>query len=39
MMTWHAPGRSVLLQMKGDRTLIGIAPDRETLDLIAKDFP
>ena len=39
LITWHAPGRSVLLELEGDRTLIGIAPDRETLDLIAKDFP
>lgn len=37
--TWHAPGRSVLLELDDEITLIGIAPDPETLDLIAKDFP
>jgi len=39
LMTWHAPGRSVLLELDGESTLIGIAPDPETLALIAKDFP
>ncbi|HIB13097.1 MAG TPA: hypothetical protein EYO17_14440 [Dehalococcoidia bacterium] len=39
MAAWHTPGRSVLLESKGEITLIGIAPDQETLDLIAKDFP
>ena len=39
MAAWHTPGRSVLLESKGEITLIGIAPGQETLDLIAKDFP
>ena len=39
MAARHTPGRSVLLESKGEITLIGIAPDQETLDLIAKDFP
>jgi len=29
----------VLLRLEGENTLIGIAPDPETLALIAKDFP
>ena len=36
---WHAPGRSVLLNLEGENTLIGIAPDAMTLDLIAKGLP
>jgi len=39
LMTWHSPGRSVLLELDGESTLIGIAPDPESLELIAKDFP
>ena len=39
ILTWHRPGRSVLLRLEGENTLIGIAPDPETLALIAKDFP
>ena len=39
MLTWHRDGRSVLLRLEGESTLIGIAPDPETLALIAKDFP
>jgi hypothetical protein len=39
MAVWHTPGRSVLLELKGEITLIGIAPGQDTLDLIAKDFP
>ncbi len=38
-VTWHHSGRSVLLELDGESTLIGIAPDPETLELIAKDFP
>ena len=34
---WHAPGRSLLLELKGDSTLIGIAPDEATLDLIEEN--
>ena len=39
ILTWHRDGRSVLLRLEGESTLIGIAPDPETLALIAKDFP
>ena len=39
ILTWHRPRRSVLLRLEDDNTLIGIAPDPETLALIAKDFP
>ena len=39
ILTWHRPGRSVLLRLEGENKLIGIAPDPETLALIAKDFP
>ena len=39
ILTWHRPGRSVLLRLEGENTLIVIAPDPETLALIAKDFP
>ena len=39
MAVWHTPGRSVLLELKDEITLIGIAPGQETLALIAKDFP
>ena len=38
-VTWHRPGRSVLLRLEGENTLIGIAPDPKTLALIAEDFP
>jgi len=39
ILTWHRQVRSVLLRLEGENTLIGIAPDPETLALIAKDFP
>ena len=39
ILIWHRPGRSVLLRLEGENTLIGIAPDPETLALIAKDLP
>ena len=39
ILTWHRPGRSVLLRLEGENTLIGIAPDPEALALIAKGFP
>ena len=39
ILTWHRPGRSVLLGLEGENTLIGMAPDPETPALIAKDFP
>jgi len=39
ILTWHRPRRSVHLRLERENTLIGIAPDPETLALIAKDFP
>ncbi len=39
ILTWHRPGRSVLLRLEAENTLIGIAPNPETLALIAKGFP
>ena len=39
ILTWHCPIRSVLLRLEGENKLIGIAPDQETLALIAKNFP
>ena len=39
ILTWHRPGRSVLIRLEGENTLIGIAPDPKTLALIAKGFP
>lgn len=38
-VVWHATDRSVLLRVDNDRTFISIAPDAETVELIASLFP